>query len=126
MTNVLGLDLSKVGLCQALEAMAEAWLDAQGVEEIEGRPQSREPSTDSLSDRDKELWRSIESMCGEQGHALPRADFGGQLSMEGLAAACERLRSRGLIWMRKESYQSEDGHGGGSRWMVCPYWMAPF
>jgi hypothetical protein len=33
MTHVLGLDLSKVGLGQALEAMAEAWLDAQGVED---------------------------------------------------------------------------------------------
>lgn len=30
--TVLGLDLSKVGLGQALEAMAEAWLEAQGVE----------------------------------------------------------------------------------------------
>lgn len=32
--QVLGLDLSKVGLAQALEAMIEAWLDAQKTESV--------------------------------------------------------------------------------------------
>ena len=134
MTHVLGLDLSKVGLGQALEAMAEAWLDAQGVEAqgsgaSEDEDGSIEPIAEGLSDSDRQLWREIEMWCGEIGEPRPRAEINDSLahplSMEGLAAACRRLERRGLICMRKESFRSEDGRGGGSRWVVCPYWMGP-
>lgn len=52
MTRVLGLDLSRVGLGQALEAMAEAWLDAQGVEDTAVAPVANSSTRDGMRQSD--------------------------------------------------------------------------
>lgn len=124
---VLGLDLSKVGLGQALEAMAEAWLEAQGVEACGNDPLPMPPERDPWFNR-LDAWSGGHFASGADGSVSPTDKFTTNEALisagleTGKAAEMRAARILEAIGYVKEQKQRRAANGRPSRVRV---WSRP-
>lgn len=111
-----------------LQSLATQGLISESVKQDKKYWETRD-CCDNLCAQDREILYIISNHCTKTWSPMIRANIGktAKPSISTIAAdrSCEKLRASGLINMQQFVFQSEDGRGGGSRFMVWPSCYEP-